>query len=365
MVTSKTSKVKPAGLPAYPIVSGRGVVEKLAAYLPDRASRAVLIADEKVDAIHGDRVVALLEKNLLLIRLTFPAGEESKARRRKEKIENAMIDAGLGRDCVVVALGGGVTLDLAGFTAATYMRGIPTLLVPTSLLAMVDAAIGGKTGVNTKRGKNLIGAFHHPRAVIADMDFLKTLPHDEIPNGLAEMAKAGIVADRAFFTALASEGPLRLMDGDKAALFIARGIAIKAEIVSRDAGERDLRQVLNFGHTVGHAIEKATDYSLPHGMAVALGMAAESRIAVEAGILPAAEQRLLIKGLRALGLPADLEKRRILSTLPQLMKKDKKSRRGELRFSLPEAIGRMAHGEDGTFTVPVEPALVDSVLQRR
>ncbi len=364
-MTLKTSQIKPAGLPACPIISGRGALEKIPPATPTPTAPALPTADQKGEALHGDRVSSLLDKKTPLIRLTFPAGEESKSRSRKERIEDSMLDAGFGRDCIVLALGGGVTIDLAGFTAATYMRGVQTLLVPTSLLAMVDAAIGGKTGVNTEAGKNLIGAFHHPLAVLADVDFLKTLPPEEIPNGLAEMAKAGIVADRSYFSALASEGPAPLRDTDKAALLIARAIAIKAEIVSRDAAEHDLRHVLNFGHTVGHAIEKATNYSIPHGKAVAIGMALESRIAVEAGVLPASEQKLIIEGLRDLGLPTDLEKRRIFPTLPELMKKDKKRRRGELRFSLPEAIGRMARGEDGTFTVSLEPALVDSVLQKR
>jgi len=358
--------VKPAQGPSYEVRVGRDALDLIPDLIPRGTSRVVLLADETVDRLYGDRAAGLFERAAPCLRVTFPAGEESKSRSWKERIENRMLDEGAGRDSLVAALGGGVAMDLAGFTAATFMRGVKTLLFPTSLVAMVDAAIGGKTGVNTDAGKNLVGAFHHPIAVLADVECLLTLPAAERRNGLAEMAKAGAVADESLFNDLVQDGPDPEKDLARTADLVSRSVAVKTAVVSADPEDRGLRQILNFGHTVGHALERATAYGLSHGDAVAIGMAVEARMAREAGILPEEEQLILAEGLRAIGLPvAPVRNLTVsVSNLVSLMETDKKRRKGSARFSLPEAIGRMAAGPDGSYTVPLDPPLVERILRK-
>jgi 3-dehydroquinate synthase len=277
-----------------------------------------------------------------------------------------MLAGAADRDNLLVVLGGGVAMDLGGFTASTFMRGIPTLLLPTSLLAMVDAAIGGKTAVNTPAGKNLVGAFHHPFAVLADVECLRSLPGGEMRNGLAEMAKAGVVADESLFHDLVQDKLVLDESLARTADLVARSVRVKAHIVSSDPEDRGRRQVLNFGHTVGHALEKASAFSLPHGDAVAIGMVAEGRMAVEAGIMPRKEGDALEEGLRALGLPSSPGRslEATVADLMKLMQKDKKRRKGWMRYSIPESIGRMAAGPDASYTVPLDPDLVEGILRK-
>src|SRR5437867_650742 len=226
-----------AGGRVYPVVIGPGAISEL----PDRlralpASRCALITDSNLEATHGASVSALLRsEGIEACLLSFEAGEVHKTRASKESLEDRMIAAGLGRDSAVVAVGGGVTGDLAGFVAATFMRGVPCFQVPTSLLAMTDASIGGKTAVDHPLGKNLIGAFHHPEAVIADTDFLRSLPPRELRTGLAEMIKAGVVADASLFDSIEAAAR-RLAAGDLVTLgaLLPRAVAIKVRIVSAD-----------------------------------------------------------------------------------------------------------------------------------
>ena len=222
-----------------------------------------------------------------------------------------MLAKGYGRDSAVIALGGGVVGDLAGFVAATFMRGIPVVQVPTSLMAMVDASIGGKTGVDTYLGKNLVGVFHFPAAVIVDPQVLATLPLRQVRAGIAEIVKHGVIADEAYFLEVASS--LReLLDykggptSDRMLAVIVKSIEIKADIVSRDEREDGLRKTLNFGHTIGHAVELVSGYSLLHGEAVAIGMALEGRLAESIGVAQTGTAEAITKSLQAAGLPTDL-----------------------------------------------------------
>jgi 3-dehydroquinate synthase len=254
-----------------------------------------------------------------------------------------MIASGLSRDSVVLSLGGGVTCDLAGFVAATYMRGIPIVHAPTSLLAMADASIGGKTGVDHPAGKNLIGAFHHPSAVLADTRFLATLPAREYRTGLAEMIKAGIVADAGLFDLMeARAGDLAARDPGLIEELLPRAMAVKVSIVEKDDGESGLRKILNFGHTLGHALELESGYSLTHGEAISIGMVVEAAMAVRLGLLPSEAADRIGRLLERAGLPVRLPPESVPSRVVQLAVTDKKSRRGRVEFVLPAGIGAVA-----------------------
>jgi len=228
-----------------------------------------IITDDKVARMHGESLLGVLGKaGLEAAIFTFPSGEENKTRQTKELIEDAMQQARFGRDSCVIALGGGVVSDLAGFVASTYCRGVSYVVVPTTLLAMVDASIGGKNGVNTPFGKNLVGSFYAPEAIFLDPEFLTTLPDSEIRNGITEMIKHGIVADEKHFRKLEEAEPIENL--------IVESSAIKLLIVEQDPLESGLRRILNFGHTVGHAIETVSQHQISHGEAVAMGMLIES-----------------------------------------------------------------------------------------
>ena len=225
-------------------------------------------------------------------RAHLPAGRASKTREQWARLTDALLEQGFGRDSGIVALGGGVAGDLAGFVAATYMRGLPYVQVPTTLLAMLDASVGGKTGVDTPQGKNLIGAFHPPAAVIADPLVLGTLPERDFRGGMAEAVKHGLIADAAYFAWMERNADA-LLRRDQAALtrLVRRSVEIKAEVVSGDEREAGRRAILNAGHTVAHALEHATAYALPHGEAVALGLVAECALAERSAWRPTGVRR--------------------------------------------------------------------------
>lgn len=322
---------------------GLGLRHRAPDHLPAAVQRSAVVADSRVHALYGEDVLYSLDQaGMEAMALTFPEGESNKTRQSKRRLEDRMLQQGLGRDGAVVALGGGVTTDLAGFVAATYMRGIPYLSVPTTLLAMVDATVGGKTGVNTPAGKNLVGAFHQPCAVLADLETLKTLPREELVNGLAEMVKHAMIADGQYMNFLCTNAH-RLVKADPAVCgpAVVRSVAIKAEVVAKDTFETNLRQVLNFGHTVGHALEKLSGYKLSHGRAVAAGMALEAEIAVGLGVLDAADRDMLVVALKKIGLRVSLG-RLDAEQLLGAMAHDKKGKKSELIMSLPRAVGRMA-----------------------
>jgi 3-dehydroquinate synthase len=276
-----------------------------------------------------------------------------------------MLTNGYGRDSAIVALGGGVIGDLAGFVAATFMRGIPVVQVPTTLLAMVDASIGGKTAVDTPAGKNLVGVFHPPVAIFSDPQVLTTLPLRELRAGFAELIKHGVIADEPYLHAVVSSAPLQLSTGgpmsDSMLSLIVRSIEIKADIVSRDEREEGLRKVLNFGHTVGHAIELVSGYSLLHGEAVAIGMALEGYLAEKVGVARPGTSAAIRSALQAVGLPTALPKECDGDALIEAMRSDKKGRSGRIMFALPLRIGAMAAGDAG-WAVSVSDTQLREVL---
>jgi 3-dehydroquinate synthase len=300
--------------------------------------RVAMIADQTVLALYreGRLGQAVWEGETL----TFPAGEHSKTRDTWARLTDALLQREFGRDSGIIALGGGVAGDLAGFVAATYMRGLPYLQVPTTLLAMLDASVGGKTGVDTPQGKNLIGAFHPPAAVMADPQALVTLPEREYRGGLAEAVKHGLIADREYFRWIERESDA-LLRRDPAALeaLVRRSVEIKAEVVSGDEREAGRRAILNAGHTVAHAIERATGYEIPHGEAVGLGLVAECELAVRLGVAAPALRERVEALLGRLGLPVRLPRPIAPDALLAAMASDKKNRLARLRFALPTALG--------------------------
>jgi 3-dehydroquinate synthase len=289
--------------------------------------------------------------------LTFPAGERSKTRETWSRLTDELLRLGFGRDSGVVALGGGVAGDLGGFVAATYMRGVPCVQVPTTLLAMVDASVGGKTGVDTAEGKNLIGAFHPPVAVLADPLVLGTLPEQEYRAGLAEAVKHGLIADPDYFAWIEASVDL-LAARDPATLehLVRRSVEIKAEVVGEDERDGGRRAVLNAGHTVAHALERATDFRLPHGEAVGLGLVAEAALATGLGLATPEPGARVAALLERLGLPTRMREPVGEDRILAAMASDKKNRGGGIRFALPRAVGAMGSGPDWT-TEAGEPAI--------
>ncbi|HXG43957.1 MAG TPA: 3-dehydroquinate synthase [Gemmatimonadales bacterium] len=349
---------------AYPVHVEAGLLrrlpELLAQALPRR--RLVLITDETVAARFDAWIQAgHAAEPRLEARLGFPAGEASKTRETWSRLSDAMLARALDRDTAVIALGGGVVGDLAGFVAATYLRGIPYAQVPTTLLAMVDASVGGKVGVDTPLGKNLIGAFHPPAVVVADPWTLTTLPDPVYRAGLAETVKHGLIADAAYFAWIeAHTGPLLARDPDALTRLVRRSVEIKAQVVTEDEREAGRRAVLNAGHTVAHALEQASDLTLPHGEAVSLGLVAETRIAERLGLAPAGLAERVAALLEALGLPVRRPGIPVARAL-EAMRRDKKNRAGQVRLALPAGLG-VAHPGEGRWTVPVTDDLLARAL---
>ena len=331
---------------------GRGLFDQAGAITREvaPAHRYALITDSNVGPLYAEKVRNQLEKGSAEV-LTIPAGESNKTRESWARLTDQMLAKKFGRDSVVIALGGGVVGDLAGFVAATFMRGIPVVQIPTTLVAMVDAAIGGKTAVDTLAGKNLVGAFHPPAAVLVDQQLLATLPLREMRAGFAEIVKHGVIADDVYLREVASGASEMLSAGgsasDRMLSLIVRSVEIKADIVSRDEREEGLRKTLNFGHTIGHAVELVSGYSLLHGEAVAIGMALEGRLAEQIGVAKAGTAATIVNALQSAGLPTDLPTGFEPEEVIEAMKADKKGKSGKTRFALPLRVGAMAGAATG------------------
>ncbi|MCI0432921.1 MAG: 3-dehydroquinate synthase [Gemmatimonadetes bacterium] len=332
---------------AYTVHVRAGCLDELPDMLATEigAHRYVMISDDTVARLHGHALCDRLNQaGVRTDLLTFAAGEASKTRAIWTSITDSMLELGIGRDACVLAVGGGVAGDLAGFVAATYMRGIDVVQIPTSVLAMIDAAIGGKTGVDAPAGKNLIGAFHHPRAVIADPRVLATLPDHDYRAGLAEAVKHGAITDADYFGWLVANAALILSRDDAAVeRLIRRSVEIKAAAVQRDAREHGSRAMLNFGHTVGHALERLTDWRVPHGHAVAIGMITEARAGEAMGLTERGTAAALASACTAFELPARMPVGVAPGDVLDVMMSDKKSRAGVPRFALISRIGQPLH----------------------
>jgi 3-dehydroquinate synthase len=341
---------------SYDILIGAGLLGQLATIVREYAPAAAyaVITDSHVAKIYGERVVQSLGKAELF---SFPAGEWNKTRETWAMLSDQMLAARLGRDSAVVALGGGVVNDLGGFVAATYLRGVPLVQVPTTLLAMIDSSIGGKTGVDVPAGKNLLGAFHQPRVVVADPDLLGSLSSVQLAAGLAEAVKHGVIADAEYFAFLETEyAAIFAKHAPALERLVRRSVEIKSEVVAQDEREQGRRAILNFGHTVGHAIEASSKYQVLHGEAVAIGMVYEGRLAESLGIAAAGTAQRITNVLERLHLPIERPDASQVDDLIAAMRADKKVRAREIRLALPSAIG-VAHGNDGqgwTVAVPEE-----------
>jgi 3-dehydroquinate synthase len=331
------------GARSYDIRIGRQM-DSAPFYATLRVAKALIVTDSHVDPLFGAACEAALRAGGVdAIRAVFPAGEASKTLTTLADLYECAAQHGLDRDSRVVALGGGVVGDMAGFLAATYMRGIGLIQVPTTLLAMVDSSSGGKTGFNLKQGKNLVGAFWQPQAVWADTATLDSLPRREYRSGLAEIVKCAAIRDAALLTTI-EEGGAALLRREPTRLeeVIARCCQIKADVVAADERESGVRAILNFGHTLGHALEQVSDYKRwRHGEAVAMGAVYAARLSVREAGLPACEARRLETVMRQLDLPTVPDAP--IPAWPALraaMQADKKSRRGRPRFALIERLGR-------------------------
>jgi 3-dehydroquinate synthase len=347
-----------------------GAETRLAEEVRRRAASSTigLITDETVAGLHWPRVeAALAERGLKVVTVVVPDGESSKSLKTVEEVADRFVRGGLDRRSLVVALGGGVVGDLGGFVASVFLRGVPYVQVPTTLLAQVDSSVGGKTGVNLASGKNLVGTFHQPLCVYADLTTLSTLPARDLSSGLAEIVKHGVIADEALLLRL-EERAEEARAGDPALLaeLVRRSCAIKAEVVATD--ERELlsdapgggRAQLNFGHTVGHALESASaggPAPLRHGEAVALGMIAAARVGEKLGLGDPALEARLVALLPRLGLPTDLDRRLDGPTLERVGV-DKKRAGGRVAMVLVPRIGQAALS-------PIEPHRLGEILLGR
>lgn len=326
----------------------RGSIHRVAEFVPARAGKLFIVATEDVWKLHGAPIETALQEHAHEV-LFFPGGETRKRLAEVEALAEAMITGGGDRSSAVIAFGGGIVNDVAGFLAAIFMRGIPVIQVPTTLLAQVDAAVGGKTGVNLVAGKNLLGSFHQPLVVLIDPDVLSTLPEREYRAGLYEIIKCGVIRDAELFRFL-DECAASVFAQEPATLerIIADAVRIKAEVVSADEREGDLRRILNFGHTVGHALEAETKYErFLHGEAVAFGMRAATALAERTGHVSADDRASIDRVIEKYGpipplhgIPA--------ANLAARLKADKKTVQGHVHFVLPVRIGevKIASGVD-------------------
>lgn len=360
----------PLGERAYDIRIGPGLLDRagdeIAPFL--RRRRLAIVTEERVAALHLDRLRAgLAAAGIETDALLLPPGEGTKGWPGLERTVEWLIAGKVGRDDLVVAFGGGVIGDLAGFAAAVVRRGVGFVQIPTTLLAQVDSSVGGKTGINSARGKNLVGAFHQPRLVLADTDLLATLPPRDLLAGYGEVAKYGLLGDAAFFRWLEANGPA-LRDGDAAARLLAvrRSCEMKAEIVARDETEQGDRALLNLGHTFGHALEAATGFSdrLLHGEAVAIGCQLAFDLSARLGLCPQEAPSRVAAHLDAMGMKRRLAD--IPGGLPgpdgllDLMAQDKKVRDGRIAFVLARDIGRAFVARDVDLA-PVRALLAEAL----
>jgi len=326
------------------------------------AHHYALVSDVEVAPHYGEPLVLALAAHAPVSLHVIPSGEAHKTRDTWARVTDGLLDAGCGRDTTVVALGGGVVGDLAGFVAATFMRGVPVVQCPTTLLAMIDASVGGKTGVDTEAGKNLVGAFHPPAAVLADVETIATLPLPQRRSGLAEAIKHGVLTDAEYFSRIDADLPALLDAEPNATLHaVARSVEIKAAVVRADEREHGLRKTLNFGHTIGHALEHVSGYALLHGEAIAIGMALEARIAERLGIAESGTAARIVDVLRRAGLPTERPATLDVNSVVDATRLDKKARGGRVEYALPLRIGAMA-GEDAGWSLPVDDQLVHEVL---
>ncbi|NNM44328.1 MAG: 3-dehydroquinate synthase [Chlamydiae bacterium] len=352
---------------SYDVVIEEGLLsisETLKKYVSPLSSCFAIITDSDVGPLYARKLAEILHTLGFFSKIfTFPAGEKHKTRETKEFLEDQMLESGFGNDACVIALGGGVVSDVAGFLSSTYSRGIPWIIIPTSLLSMVDASIGGKCGVNTPFGKNLIGSVYHPKAVLMDLNVLHTLPLSEYKMGIVEMIKHGLIVEEEYFSFF-EKNTKRLLQKEKETLgeAIYKSVCIKALIVQKEEKEKGIRNLLNFGHTVGHALETVSQNQLPHGLAVAMGIIAESYMATRCTSLSEESLERIIRIFHEYELDIFGNHSYSLQEIVQAMKYDKKSKSQVPHFVMIEKIGKSVAFE-GKYCAPVDNEIVSSALQ--
>lgn len=346
---------------SLPIYFGINLLPKILKSL--NCLHCVIITDSNVKPLYGNPLEQFLkEKGLTVSLISFPAGEEFKTRETKETCENEMLKEGVDRQACVIGLGGGVVVDLAGFVAATYCRGIPAIMIPTSLLAMVDASLGGKTGVNVPEGKNMIGTITQPKAIFIDPEMLKTLPLPEIKNGISEMVKHSLIGSRDYFKFLKSHAKeILALDMMLMRQAISESILIKSAIVREDEFETGKRRLLNLGHTFAHALETATNYKISHGRAVAKGIIIEADLACQMGYLDRTTCDEIRSIFEAFEIDLTLQEPLPVNQLLDLMRRDKKAAFQSPRFTFLKEIGNPLPF-DGQYCIAVDENLLKKLL---
>jgi 3-dehydroquinate synthase len=346
---------------SYEIYIGSNMIEWIALLFIKRrwGSRYFMITDSTVADLHGQRVQGVFTtRGLTTDVITLPAGEATKDINTIHSICEQMLRLGADRTAALIALGGGVVGDIAGFVASIYMRGIPYVQIPTTLLAQVDSSIGGKTGIDLPRAKNILGTFYQPKGVFIDLDFLKTLPSSELRTGLAEVIKYGIIEDPELFGILKSKAEaITSLDLDLLQKIVIRSCRIKKEIVETDEHEKGVRRILNFGHTIGHAIEAESGYAVAHGDAIAMGMVAAAIISERLNHLPAGDCERIIALIRAMGLPDSIPSHLTAAGIYARLYGDKKKAGDTLHFVLLKKIGTPF------VTNAVPPELITETIQ--
>lgn len=330
---------------SYPIHIQSGLLGKIANDLQAHpfAHRYCVISDDNVASLYGSQLIKSLNAARIDAQIiTFPQGEMSKNFQTIASLASTLAQQGFDRKDGLIALGGGVTGDITGFLASIYMRGIPFAQIPTTLLAQVDSSVGGKTGVDIPEGKNLAGTFYQPQVVYIDTDVLQTLPLEELKGGLAEVIKYGVIKDADFFAFLDTHRKAILsLDKNTIATLIARCCEIKAEVVELDEREGGLRRILNYGHTIGHAVEAASSFTLIHGFAVAIGMCAAASLAVKNGCLTLEESAAIRQLIKSYDLPVDIPSELDRDDMRRYLLRDKKTVGGRVFYVLPQAIGKV------------------------
>jgi 3-dehydroquinate synthase len=323
-----------------PCAGPRDIASRLAGI--SRGARVFIVSDRNVDRIHGSKLRRALSQESIDFRwLVVPAGERSKSRRTRDLLEDRMIRAGAERSSVVAAFGGGVVGDLAGFTASTLFRGIRFVQVPTTLIAQADSAVGGKVGIDHPLGKNLLGAFHQPEAVLLHAGYLQSLPEREYLQGMAEVIKTALILDGRLVNRLQSGmRAIRSRDRETLQAIVARCCTLKGRVVEADERETGDRRILNFGHTIGHALERASGFRIPHGFAVSIGMAVEAGIALRLGMIGTTELAGILGLLEAYDLPVSVPRTLSRSGILRAIAFDKKKSGGVVGFTLPSGIGK-------------------------
>ena len=350
----------------YPIVVGLDIASELAEIVAKEASgmRVAIISDENVGTKWGHAVQeALSHAGVQAELFIFPAGEQNKNQVTVSALQGKLLQKRYGRDTLVIALGGGVVGDVAGYVAATFLRGVPFLQMPTTLLAMVDSSIGGKVGVDTEHGKNTIGAFWQPRAVVTDLRYLESLSEREIVSGLLEAVKSFMTSDRdalQIVESIHTGNPLTSAEALQEV--VVRAVRFKCGVVARDEREENERRILNFGHTVGHAVEVLSGYTMPHGFAVGYGILVETKIAENLGVLSSADRTAVMQYLLRFGITPDGLKGYDVTKVIDAMKGDKKARAGSIYCVLLNGIGSVST-EGGQFAHPIDEAIISKAYR--